>query len=564
MTPRTRARRAEGGRSAGPGREAGRAPAGGLAPWALAVLAAWALLLLLAPPLSHLAWAVNGFRSVAPAAQALLVLASVAAGLLAWRVRQPAAWAVAALALALALALPLREGAHVLGDSDMRLGAIAELAGPGREAPLAEWARRVHANPLDFAIDLLAPAALVRAGFAAADAVAAVGACLALLFFAALWRAAGAVARDDERPALAAVLALSGSLLAFAGYAESTALLLAAATWWWSALVRPLERPSRALVLALAWLAVALTHRSALVLLLPQLVRAAVPWPGDRPRPRAVLAAATLAAVAATLWLPGLDAGARQVGVDLGPLRSALGALPALPPLDVVNGLLLVAPFAFAALLLFAGARGADGVAPSAPARAALARPALLTLTGAAPLALVAVLGWSAPNGLGAHRDWDLAATAGLLLSLAGAAWLAEAGRARRAALALAVPVLALQAFAWVAVNADAGAGLARASRLLEQPGRLQPGQRSTLFMLFATRAMERGDLSLAARLQRRSFDVAPDVPKGTLAAELLLGAGDRDGALEVLARLRTLEAPDSETAAILAGLDSLARARAR
>jgi len=535
-----------------------------LAAWALALLACWALLLLAAPPLSTHAWAVNGFRSVTAVARVGLLVAATAAAFLVWRVRTRAAWAAVALALALVLALPLREGAHVLGDSDLRLRAIAELAGPEREAPLAEWARRVHANPLDFLVNLLAPAALVRAGSSAEHAVAAVGACLAMLYFAALWRAAGALARDERRPALAGLLALSGALLAFAGYAESTALLLVVAAVWWSELARPLDRVPRGLVAGLAWLALALTHRSALVLLLPQLLRALVPWPEDRPGARRALAGSTFAGAAAVLWLPGLDLGARQVGVDLNPLRAAFEHLPALPASDVANGMLLVAPLALAALLLVAGARDSAGVGDTGPGPAAGSGPMPLALAGAVPLALVAVLGWSAPNGLGALRDWDLAAVAGLLASFAAAAALARARNVGRASLACAALVLALQAFGWVAANADPRAGLERASRFIEQPGRLPAGQRGTLFMLFATRAMDRGDVPLAARLQRRAFEVAPDVPRGTLAAQLLLMSGDVRGAGEVLEQVRTLEPPDRETAAILAGLDSLVRTRTR
>lgn len=560
VTRRTPAKRAGTARAAAP---AARPPGSPLAAWALALLAGWALLLLLAPPLSTHAWAVNGFRSVGPAAKVGLLLAAAAAGLLVWRGRGAFAWAAVAVAAALVLALPLREGAHVLGDTDMRLHAIAEIAAPGREAALGEWARRVHANPLDFAVDVAAPAALVRAGLSGTDAVAAVGALLALLFFAALWRATGAFASGERRFALTAVLALTGALQAFAGYAESAALLLVVTAWWWSELARPLDRVPRALVAALAWFALALVHRSALVLLLPQLGRALLPWPDDRVRPRAVLAGATLAALAAVLWLPGLDLGARQVGADLAPLRKALAELPALPPLDVANGLLLVAPLVLAAVLLLAGARDDAGAAATAPG-AGLAGPVPLALAGGVPLALLAIVGWSAPNGLGAMRDWDLPAAAGLLLSFAAAAALGRSPRVGRAALAWVAPVLALQAFAWVAVNADAQAGLARASRLIEKPGRVTDGQRGTLFMLFATRALERGDLPLAARLQRRAFDVAPDPATGTLAAELLIGVGDRAGARAVLARVHTLEAPDAETARVIAGLDSLLAAPAR
>src|SRR5437660_1461531 len=86
---------------------------------------------------------------------------------------------------------------------------------------------------------------------------------------------AGSMAPRDIRFAVALALALGGVLEAFAGYAESAPLLLAAAAWWWWALARPHTTPGRAATAVVGWLAVALAHRSGLVLLLPQLLRGA-------------------------------------------------------------------------------------------------------------------------------------------------------------------------------------------------------------------------------------------------------------------------------------------------
>ncbi|HET7224327.1 MAG TPA: hypothetical protein VFK69_01335, partial [Candidatus Eisenbacteria bacterium] len=79
--------------------------------------------------------------------------------------------------------------------------------------------------------------------------------------------------------------------------------------------------------------------------------------------------------------------------------------------------------------------------------------------------------------------------------------------------------------------------------------------------MLLAGRAAEAGNPAAAAQLQRRAFELAPDIPRGTLAAEFLLMARDREGARQVLARVHALGTPDTATAVVIRGLDSLASA---
>lgn len=266
-------------------------------PWPLlALLAVWALVLLAAPPQAVPAWAVNGFRSIGIGARVGLLAAAALASVLAARMRGGAAWALVAGALALALAFPLRERAHVLGDTDVRQRTIADLAAGVSHEPPIEWSRRLHASPLDLLVDVLVPVALVRAGLPVEDAASCVALLLAALAFAGIWRAtARAPVRD--RFALALALALAGSLEAFAGYAESAPLLLVAVVWWWTELERPLQGRAQVVRTTLAWLALALAHRMGLVLLVPQLLRALSPaLPGDTLAARRALFAGSLLA----------------------------------------------------------------------------------------------------------------------------------------------------------------------------------------------------------------------------------------------------------------------------
>jgi hypothetical protein len=139
-------------------------------PLAMLLVGAWTLALVLAPPLSVPLWAVNGFRAVAPGVRAGLALGAAALGWLAWRARGRMAWSTIALAFALLLAVPLRERAHVLGDTDARLHAIVDFASHAVRVPLLEWSRRLHASSLDLVIGLLLPAGLVRMGLSPAAA----------------------------------------------------------------------------------------------------------------------------------------------------------------------------------------------------------------------------------------------------------------------------------------------------------------------------------------------------------------------------------------------------------
>lgn len=501
----------------------------------MAFAVAWALLLVLAPAAHNGFWGVNGLRSVPGESVLALVFAAAAAPFLV-RVRSRGLAAALAIALAIVIAFPLRERIHFLGDTQVRFRAMAIFTANMISVTLAEWQTRLHANPLDIVIDFLIPIGLRRLGATLTQGVSLVSAALALAFFAGAWRVTGRLGLPGgggARVASCAALVVAGTLQAFAGYAESAGLLLASAVWWWAEMLGPLDRPRQALRTAAAWLVLVLSHRIGLVMLLPLAWRAlGPPLPGDRPevrrRLRVTSAVAALIGGAATL----LGGGSRQLGMDLRDMGEALtGMVKAVPPGDYLNTLALVAPLAFMAPWLAGRAAIAGFV------RAPLAGPLL-----AAAVPLVPLM-WMVPangHGLGAQRDWDLAALGGLTLTLAAVALLARlpAGRLR-GALTLALPLLVLQVGGWVLVNANEPVALRRVRALAEQPPGLIDAHRTVLHEYLGQRAMDHGAPALAAPEFERSFDYNRNPRRLLLAVEAWARAGDLPRARAALARGR-------------------------
>lgn len=521
-----------------PRRPAPPAPPGAVAPSvpALALLAAWALLLFMAPATSNAFWAVNGFRSVTPEARFGLVVAAVGVALIPlFRLRSALiAWGIGA-ATAVVLAFPLRERVHFLGDSQLRIRSIAAFgAGLFGEAA-AEWSRKLHANPLDFAINFFAPVALTRLGLTVLQAVSLVSLVLALMWFAGLWRLSGRLAVPAPfKLSLCAALALSGALEAFAGYAESSGLLLVAATWWWAELLAPIEDRRAAFRAALAWLALALVHRIALVMLLPQAWRALGPaLPGDRPEARRLLLHYSLGAVALAAGMLLAGSGARLLADDWHNLVGTVptGALPRhLGLADIANLLLLLAPLLLVSAVLL-----------GAPPRDIPQRPgAWLLITATAPLMVLGPIMPVGTSGFGAHRDWDLNLLLGLTLTLGAARILARLPAARLAgALTAALPVLALAAGSWVAVNADEGASIRRVLALAADPRALAEPQRGTLHEFLGQRAMNLGQSRAAGAYYERAFEIGGNRRRLLLAAEAWAAGGDTALARAAIARAR-------------------------
>ncbi len=496
-------------------------------------IAAWAALLVLAPAAHNGFWGVNGFRSLTGEARLGLILAAAAAPAL-LRLRSRGLAVAIAVTLGIVIAFPLRERVHFLGDTQVRLRAMAIFNASMISVTLAEWATRLHANPLDIVIDFLLPIGLRRLGASLYQSVSLVSAALAVAFFAGVWRVTGRLGLPSEaRIASCAAIACAGTLQAFAGYAESAGLLLASAVWWWAEMMAPLDRPRQAFKTAGAWLAMVLSHRLGLVMLLPLVWRAlGPPLAGDRPetRRRLLLLGGTAALLAGAGTMAG--GGGRQLGMDLRDMMAALtGIAQAVPPSDYLNTVALVAPLAFLAPWL----AGRDAIAGFV--RSPLAGPLI-----AGSLALLPLM-WMIPansHGLGAHRDWDLAALGGLTLTLTAIAMLGRLPSGRlRGALACALPLLVLQVGGWLLVNASERVTMTRAKALVEKPPGLAESHLSHLHGYLGQRAMDMGAPAFAAPELERSFELNRNPRRALLAAEAWARAGDLPRARSALARGR-------------------------
>ena len=491
-------------------------------------LAAAAALLLLAPAASNFFWAVNGLRSLpAPAMAGVLLLAALAALTPMLRLRGRALWWALAVALALAVAFPLRERIHLLGDTQYRIRALRAVS-----LGLTD-SIRLLANPLDLALDVWGALMVHALQVPLLFSISLLGFGLGLLYLAGAWRVAGRLRAPAElRIALALAIALSGTLEGFAGYAEVSGLVAATAMWWWAELLAPLKDRAQAWRLTLAFLVLLLGHRIAVVAILPQLWRSLGPAAeGDRPEPRRLLTGLTLGAIVLAV-VAMLAAGlAPQLARDVGDLASSLFGKP-LRPSDSVNGLLLVALFALLAPFLAGGRRLAEWRrTPNFGWMAALAVPLLVALAWVFPIG---------ETGLGAHRDWDANVLLGVTLTVGAASLLAGLPVARlRTALALVLPLLALQSFGWLAVNADPAAATARAVALGRDAPLLPPAQLAHVHDYFGQRAMDERDPARAAQHYEQAYQIGGNPRRLLLEAEAWLVSGDSTAAAGALSRAR-------------------------
>ena len=198
--------------------------------------------------------------------------------------RPPIARGILAALVAWLIAFPLREKIHYLGDTQLRIRALS-VAGAGMIPLFASWWARLHANPLDIVVDILGVAGLQALGVPVLTAVSIVSWTLAILFFALAYRLAGRLSSDPAaRVGLTAALALSGVVVAFAGYAESAGLVAVTTIWWWAEALALLDTRAQAWRTVAAFIAVALAHRVGIVMALPLLWRALGP-PLDRDDP---------------------------------------------------------------------------------------------------------------------------------------------------------------------------------------------------------------------------------------------------------------------------------------
>lgn len=393
----------------------------------------------------------------------------------------------ASLIVSLAL---LPDRVRFVGDFVLRLGVLEE-----------SWFRKLfpQALPLDLLVNHAIPGRL--AGALSTEPLT-VMRLLGLLEAALLTALAVRFARQvTERTAaavaVAVVLALGGYATLLTGYSKPTpqlALCTLAAGTLGLELVRT-GRGALPFALALA-LGVAL-HRGALPLLVVGAVAGVLAW--RRPGAERARLWPLLLPVLVFAWeAPRLLHVIRtfDVGVNFVPpeVRQQGGALAAafapLRLLDAANAVLLHAPLAPFALLVFARARRS----PEALFLAALVAAFL-------PVLLFVYL------PLGPYRDYDSLGTAGAAVAVASA-WalaraLAPARRARELALGVAASV-AVPFLVLLVSLTDLPRGLQRANALLEGPPRRHPTNRASVLDWMGLRALNEERYDLARDSYRR------------------------------------------------------------
>jgi hypothetical protein len=156
---------------------------------------------------------------------------------------------------------------------------------------------------------------------------------------------------------------------------------------------------------------------------------------------------------------------------------------------------------------------------------------------------LLIALMWVFPfgeNGLGLHRDWDTNVLLGVTLTVGAAVFLSGAGQPKlRAALPVTLPLLAITALSWVAVNADVGLATRRAIALATSPHALTDPQRAHLHAYFGQRAMDERHPEVAAPHYEQAFREGGNPRRALLAAEAWLLAGNEDAARAAIAAAR-------------------------
>ena len=505
-----------------------------------------ALAFVLAPPTSNFYWGMNGLRSLSPGPAVLVVIAALATSLLA-RLENRNRFVLGAFALAITwlIAFPLREKIHFLGDTQLRVHTLG-MAGAGWIPLFASWWARLHAHPLDILVNVLCVTALTRSGVSVIQAVSIVSWLLGALFLAGCWRLAGRSSPDRAtRWGLTAAIALSGVLVAFAGYAESAGLVAVATVWWWAEFLAPLATRGQAWRTAGAFVALALSHRVGIVMALPLLWRAlGPPWEWDDPAARRTLLTLAIGALVALALVSGMTGAGRQLAFDARDLLATARTRHAHPS-DIVNALLLIAPLAI--LAPFVSGRAACREWLRSPAAVAM-------LMAAVPL--VIALDWLYPvatYSLGPQREWESNLLPGITLTAAGAAILGRLAPGRRqSTLAVVLPALALCAASWLAVNADRDVATRRAIALADRPSTLTESQRGALDAYLGQMAMDQGRPDQGGFHFERAFDVGGNARRALMASEAWLAAGDLPSARRALAKARSRGAlgPELEASA--------------
>ena len=351
-----------------------------------------------------------------------------------------------------------RERIHFLGDTKARLEYVQWLSMGGPKGDLL----RGHAAPLDFLVSIRIPERL--ANWASLNPIwvaRAIPCLLGAAFVVAAVRASRWLAGGGTARALVfAVLVTQGYVELFAGYAESYGLQITCMLVWFAAALGERERKRAPGWSAVLFAMTVLAHRSSLLLLPAQT------WLYLRNRPErgriwGYVGAMFVAALAVSVLL--LDWWS-TVGDDVlfllgGAGKPGLGSYSLFSRLhfsNVLNEMFLLCPvWALGAVLVVCVGRQPKHLG--------------FLLAAAVPFWGLSVTVRSLYHGLGAARDWDAFAPAGLFLALFVAMWAASAARSRpglRPILGVLVLIGALQASGWLWVNASVPAALARAEAI--------------------------------------------------------------------------------------------------
>jgi hypothetical protein len=511
---------------------------------ALLALATALALLAFAPPESKHLWAMNGFRSV-PTLVRLLAVATALA--FAATARSSRLLLALCIVLAAALVFPGRESIHWLGDTSLRLHAIHNAAQPG--ASVDDWRRILHAEPVDLLLNFEIPVFLTsRFHVAETTAVSIVSLLLAECFIFGVWRLARVLCADARlRPAVAALLLLTGSLEVFAGYAESAGVFLVAVTWWLVWMLEPVDRVKRVVLVVAGWFALIFVHRMALLLLPALLVKAFTP--GSAPvRKWFVLATVLAGAVAITLALSGPTS---RLGADYGELSQVTFAnwrSHVIPFSDLLNLMVIVAPLDFFAVFL---------VSREGFSRLTRSGDGYWLAAAIAPLIVLAIVQPVTPSGLGAQRDWDLAVVPGFLITVLIVYLMQGLPAPRRRALSyVLIPTLAFQVACWVGVSANTEASVNRAVTLAFSKD-LPPAQASHLFMFLGERAIEVGNPRLSAHFYEKAFELHGNPRRALASASSWLAAGEPGQARRLIGMARAAGGLTPELTLAAANMDS-------
>jgi len=421
-------------------------------------------------------------------------------------------------AAALVLAFPDR--IWLIGDFLLRLGCTRGQLPVNMVFP--------QALPLDLALHHHVPVALVQGGLPdpnvwerALGAVEAAALALAAVEFARRLGLGGVAAATT-----AGLVVFSGALAMFTGYGKGFVELTLATVATAAFALRVVQEGRGAWALALTVTAALMLHRSALALLAPLAVTAALWWRAHGARaPREHLATITafatpLAAVAA--FSPLIVASMKVTDVrHLAPQGSGAGLIlaAALQPAHlagVANLVAMGAPLALAAPVL--------ALALARPLRAR-AREALVL--GSLVLPALAVLLFVHPRQ-GLFRDVDVFAPSLAALAVAAAALAGEALRGAGRRSWLAVPVLAFALVSTVqglAVSADVVRGLERVRAYLTGPPRAVDEERALLWTYLAERHVGLRDPDAAVAAFEEAVVLAPS-PR--ILTELALAELDR------------------------------------